>query len=153
MLALALRLRGYDTSCPTSPPSLILSGPPGAGKTTIARVLADASALPAVHLHTDDFYDAIRTGFILPWLPESQAQNTIVTRAIAAAAMAYAGGGYAVMLDGVVGPWFLDIYREAAADAGQLIDYVVLRPTLETVVARARDREVAPDRRLSAAAI
>jgi len=123
---------------------LILSGPPGAGKTTVARAMAKASEGPAVHMHTDDFYTAIRKGFILPWLPESHEQNTTVARAIAAAATAYAVGGYAVMLDGIVGPWFLDIYRQAAGPVGVAIDFVVLRPDGPTAVARARDREDAP---------
>ena len=125
-------------------PILILSGPPGAGKTTVARRLAETSDRLAVHLHTDDYYNAIRRGFILPWLAESSAQNVTVSNAIAAAACAYATGGYAVMLDGVVGPWFLDLYREAAAKAGAPLSYVVLRPDHATAVARARDRETDP---------
>jgi adenylate kinase family enzyme len=36
---------------------LILTGPPGAGKSTVADILARASATLAVHLHSDDFYD------------------------------------------------------------------------------------------------
>jgi predicted kinase len=123
---------------------LIISGPPGSGKTTVARRLAETSERPAVHLHTDDYYAAIRSGYILPWLPESAAQNATVTRAIAAAACAYGVGGYPVMLDGVVGPWFLDTYREAAAKAGLELGYAVLRPDRATAVARARDREKDP---------
>src|SRR6185295_4675847 len=42
---------------------LVLSGPPGAGKTTIARTLADSAPRPTVHLVTDLFYVAIRKGF------------------------------------------------------------------------------------------
>ena len=125
-------------------PILIVSGPPGAGKTTLTRVLAQTSPAPAVHLHTDDFYDAIKSGFIAPWLPESAGQNAAVSRAIAAAACAYAAGGFAVFVDGVVGPWFLDLYREAAAQAGAELNYLVLRAARATVVARARDRETAP---------
>lgn len=122
-------------------PILILTGPPGAGKTTVARRLAETAGGPAVHLHTDDFYAAIKSGYILPWLPESNAQNTTVSRAIAAAACGFAAGGFVVVLDGIVGPWFLDIYRAEAARTGAQVSYAVLRPDRSTAIARARDRE------------
>lgn len=108
---------------------LILTGPPGAGKSTIADILARRSVEPAAHLHTDDFYDRyIKTGYVLPWLPESQKQNETVTAAIAAAACAYAQGGYFTIIDGVVGPWFLKPFRDAAAANNIPLHYAVLRP-------------------------
>ena len=74
-------------------PVVILTGPPGAGKSTVADVLARQSEMPAVHLHSDDFYDRyIKSGYVLPWLPESQKQNEVVTGVIAGAACAYAAG-------------------------------------------------------------
>ena len=127
-----------------SPIILIVSGPPGARKTTVARRPASTWGAPAVHVPTDAFYSAILSGYIAPWLAESHAQNVTVTRAIAAAASAYAAGGYAVIVDGVVGPWFIDHYREAAAHAGADLAYVVLRPDRDTAVVRARDREEVP---------
>lgn len=49
---------------------VVLTGPPGAGKSTVARVLADRF-MPSVHLHTDDFWHYIRRGWIAPYLPEA----------------------------------------------------------------------------------
>jgi hypothetical protein len=119
---------------------VILSGPPGAGKSTTAGAIAAASLRPAVHLHSDDFYDYIKSGFVPPWQPESQPQNVVVVGAIADAAFAYAGGGYAVLLDGVMGPWFLGPFRDRAWASGVPLHYMVLRPTLAETLRRARGR-------------
>jgi hypothetical protein len=69
--------------------------------------VADASGL-SVHLQGDAFWRFIRGGYVPPWQPDSWAQNEVVIDALAAAAVTYADGGYLVVLDGIVGPWFLD---------------------------------------------
>ena len=86
---------------------LILTGPPGAGKSTTPRSLVVASGEPAVHLHSDDFWHFIRKGMIPPYLPEAHKQNEVIMTVLAAAAEKYAEGNYFTVLDGVVGPWFL----------------------------------------------
>jgi predicted kinase len=118
---------------------IIVAGPPGAGKSTVARLVADAVE-PSVHLHTDDYFAAIRRGLIAPYLPAAERQNQVVVGVTARAAAGYAAGGYQVLADGVVGPWFIAAYREAAAEYGVPLHYVVLRPDLDTTLRRATAR-------------
>ncbi len=115
---------------------IIMTGPPGAGKTTVAEVLATSASVPTVHLVTDQFYRSIRAGFVLPFLPEAQRQNEVVVEAIVGATRTFARGGYDVVVDGIVGPWFLPPFRDAFSE----LSYVVLRPDLETTLTRAKER-------------
>jgi cytidylate kinase len=118
-------------------PLLIVTGPPGAGKTTVARVLAEKFD-PSVLVEGDAFYGFLRRGAVAPWLPEANSQNTVVTEAAAAAAGRYASGGFTTLYDGVVGPWFL---RDFTAAAGlDRLEYVVLLPSVEQCVKRVATR-------------
>jgi chloramphenicol 3-O-phosphotransferase len=120
---------------------LLLSGAPGSGKSTIARALTESGERSKVHLLTDGFYTAIKKGFVLPFMPEAARQNEVVLRAIVASMVAYAEGGYDVVVDGIIGPWSLQPFREAAQTACLKLSFIALRPDLPTTLARATARE------------
>lgn len=119
---------------------VIVSGACGTGKTSIARLLAKNSTyVYAVHIHTDDFYQYIRKGYVIPWLDSAGDQNETVIDAVVACAKRFSEGGYEVYVDGVIGPWFLAPWIMLAED-GFDIRYIVLRPDEETTISRALER-------------
>ena len=119
---------------------VLLSGAPGTGKSTAAALLARDSQLEAsLTLRTDSFYEALGKGAVPPHLPGSETQNQVVIEAFLAAAVRFAQGGYDVIVDGVVGPWYLEPWL-AAARKGTEIHYFVLRADRETTLARALGR-------------
>jgi len=117
---------------------MIISGCLGTGKTTLSKALAHA-APAGLHLVTDTFYH-FPAHPLDPTTEEAHAQNTTIMRAIGRAAAAFVEGGYAVFLDGVIGPWFLPtLLREW--DAVARMEYVILRATLEEELARVLRRD------------
>ena len=120
-------------------PLIVMTGPPGAGKTTVARLVADVLD-PSVHLPADEFWRFIRSGYVAPWRPESRAQNAIVIDAVSSGAVIYAVGGYHVVLDGIIGPWFLDRLLARASTDQVDVHYVVLRPARTVAAQRVRGR-------------
>jgi adenylate kinase family enzyme len=121
------------------PSVIVLTGPPGAGKSTVAQLVADRFET-SVLIPADDFWDYIRRGKIPPWLPEADDQNRTVIDILASAAARYARGGYQVVMEGIVGPWFLDRFLARLLPAGIGVHYIVLRPTETVTTARATRR-------------
>jgi adenylate kinase family enzyme len=116
---------------------LLITGPPGAGKSTVSRSLVEGSP-QSVFVDGDSFFGFLATGSIAPWLPEADEQNQIVTRAAASAAGQYVSGGYFTVYDGIVGPWFLRTF--ARASGLEELHYVILLPPVETCIERVATR-------------
>ena len=113
---------------------LVVSGPPAAGKTTVAALLTQRRS-PSVHLHADDFWGFIKRGLVDPWLPAAHDQNVVVVEAACTSARIFARGGYRVVLDACLGPWFVpDLVSLVGSDV--TVDYLLLLPPLASVLSQ-----------------
>ena len=103
----------------------------------MAKLLAEALPLSAL-VRGDDFFAFVASGWTEPWLPEAQEQNDVVIEAAASAAGRFAAGGYTVVYDGVVGPWYLPAF--ARATGLEQVSYAVLLPSEDECLARVAGR-------------
>ena len=114
---------------------IVVSGPPGVGKSTVARAVADLYD-PSALVVGDDFFSYLRRGSIEPWLPEADAQNRAVLEA-AGAACGRLSERFTVVYDGVLWPPYTALFATAA---GRTVHYAVLLPALDVCLQRVRDR-------------
>src|SRR5580658_10459595 len=123
----------------SSEPILLITGPPGSGKSTVARLVAERFD-PAVSIESDWFWTTIVRGLVAPWLPDADAQNRTVLRTCAAAAARLAAGGYTVVMNGILGPWYLDLVMDELRSPAGDVHYTVLRPGIDVALERATTR-------------
>ena len=118
-------------------PIILLSGPVGAGKTTVARDLITSSPGPMAYIEGDTFWS-----FIARSTPgQSRLKNfKMIMTAMTAAALPYALFGYQAVVDFSIPPWFLDTARKIVKSREVPLDYVVLRPSQTVCAARAAAR-------------
>lgn len=116
---------------------LILSGPVGAGKTTVAQALVAAADGPTAAIEGDTFWSHLAKG--AETRPQQKNFATII-RAMVAASLPYALSGYDVVLDFSIPPGFLDTIRKIVGSREVELYYVVLRPGEAVCAARAAAR-------------
>lgn len=121
-------------------PIIILSGPPGAGKTTVAQDLIKLMPAAPAYIEGDDFWRFFPGGS----KPQKQVNDfRTIMRATTAATIPFAIAGYDTILDFSIPPWYLKgvikiIHRRAE------IHYVVLKPDESICARRALERGGGP---------
>ncbi len=87
--------------------AVLLIGPAGAGKTSVAKHWADHRRVPTAHISLDDVREWVRSGFADPqsgWNDNSEAQYRLARRTCGFAARNFLANGISCILDDAVFP-------------------------------------------------
>ena len=112
----------------------ILSGPIGAGKTTVARELLSLLPQKLAYIEGDTFWSFIAKG----GKQDRRKNFHVIMRSMTAATIPFARSGYDVLLDFSIPPDFLDTARKILKEVP--LNYVVLLPSMATCESRAAMR-------------
>ncbi|WP_069814087.1 AAA family ATPase [Streptomyces sp. TP-A0874] len=145
-------LRGQSAPSPAGTAvAVLLIGPAGAGKTTVARHWADTRGAPTAHISLDDVREWVRSGFADPqsgWNDHSEAQYRLARRTCGFAARNFLANGISCIIDDAVFPDRPVIGLGGwKRHVGPGLMPVVLLPGLEIVLERNAQRS--GNRRLS----
>ncbi|MDT0437133.1 Pro-rich N-terminal domain-containing protein [Streptomyces sp. NPDC005840] len=104
---------GIPTPAPAAPDpttttlAVLLIGPAGAGKTSVAKYWAEHRRVPTAHISLDDVREWVRSGFADPqsgWNDHSEAQYRLARRTCGFAARNFLANGISCILDDAVFP-------------------------------------------------
>ncbi|HZS48128.1 MAG TPA: hypothetical protein VFC63_23875 [Blastocatellia bacterium] len=112
----------------------ILSGPVGAGKTTIARKLIRMMPSPLSYIEGDTFWSFIAKSDGM----EISDKFRVIVRSMTAAAIPFARSGFGVVLDFSIPPGFLVAARKIVKELP--LNYVMLLPAESVCATRAASR-------------
>lgn len=131
--------------------AVLLIGPAGAGKTTVARHWAGRRPVPTAHISLDDVREWVCSGFADPqsgWNENSEAQYRLARRTCGFAARNFLANGISCILDDAVFPdWPVVGLGGWKRHVGPGLLPVVLLPGLDVVLERNAERS--GNRRLS----
>ncbi len=117
---------------------IILSGPVGAGKSTVAREIIKTSTDPLVYIEGDKFWLFFVKGFG----SRSRFKNfKTIMSSMTAAAMPYALSGFNVLLDFTIPPWFLETAIKITSSRNVPLQYIVLMPDEKVCAERVANRQ------------
>lgn len=120
---------------------LLITGPAGAGKSTLADAWARGRPTPTVHISLDDVRDWVKSGYANPedgWDELSERQYTVARRCVALAVHEYARIGYSCVVDDAVFPdWEVVSLAGWERELGRIaVRLVVLMPSLDALQGR-----------------
>jgi chloramphenicol 3-O-phosphotransferase len=115
---------------------LIISGPPGAGKSAVARALVPLLPPPVANVEGDAFWPFFAPGANV----EPHARFLSAMRAMSVTAISLARDGYNTILDFSIPPRSLEVVRARLKGTNVPLHYVVLLPSIEVCAKRSEQR-------------
>ncbi len=120
---------------------VLLTGPAGAGKTTVARAWATSQERPTAHISLDDVRDFVKAGLVHPadgWKDEVERQYHLAQQGCAMLAINYVNAGFLCIIDDAIFPQWESVgyagWEHLLAEVPHYL--VVLLPEFEYVIER-----------------
>jgi chloramphenicol 3-O-phosphotransferase len=113
---------------------IVITGPVGAGKTTIAKELVAILPAPVAYIEGDVFWSFFATG-------EEKLENfRTIMRSMVSASGPFVLAGCETILDFSIPPWYMETAVKILKARDLELDYVVIRPSEAICAARAAAR-------------